>query len=260
MMSRHFTRRALYAGLAVLTAAMPLAVPAQRQPLTVFAAASLADALSAVGRAYTARTGQPVRLAFAASGTAARQVQAGARADLFVSADREWMDVLDKAGRLMPGARRDLVGGRLVLVAPVASRTRMVIRPGFPLAASLGQGRLAIGEPAAVPAGRYAQQALSRLGVWNSVAGRLAPAPDVRAALAYVARGEAPLGIVYESDAAAERGVRIVGVFPAASHAPIVYPAAVLKGAGSGSTAFYRFLGGAEAQAIFRRYRFRPLR
>jgi molybdate transport system substrate-binding protein len=254
-------RRAIRWFAGVLTLALPAAAAqAQaRPPLTVFAAASLTDALNAVGRVWTARTGQPVRFSFAASGTIARQIEAGARADLFVSADRDWMDRLEQAGRLVTSARRDLLGGRLVLIAPIRSSTRLPIRPGFPLAAALGPGRLAIGEPRAVPAGRYAQEALTRLGVWDQVSARLAPAPDVRAALAYVARGEAPLGIVYESDAAAERGVRLVGVFPPASHSPIVYPAAVVKGAGAGAAGFYKFLGGAEAKAIFRRYRFRPL-
>jgi molybdate transport system substrate-binding protein len=157
----------------------------------------------------------------------------------------------------MPGMRRDLLGGRLALIAPRTSRVRLTIRPGFAIGSALGDGRLAIGQPDAVPAGRYAQAALTRLGVWGQVARRLAPAADVRAALSYVARGEAPLGVVYESDAAAEPGVRVVGLFPAASHPAIVYPAAVVKGAGPGAARFYRYLGGGEAQAIFRRFRFR---
>ncbi|WP_321163539.1 molybdate ABC transporter substrate-binding protein [Sphingomonas sp. Leaf339] len=241
-------------GMAPALAAQP------REPLTVFAAASLTDALQTVGRAYTQRTGQPVRFSFASSGTGARQIEAGARADLFVSAEPSWMDQLQKADRLQPGARRDLLGGRLALVAPRASRMSLRIRPGFPLAAALGdRNRLAVGDPRSVPAGRYAQAALTRLGVWASVADRLAPAQDVRAALSYVARGEAPLGVVYETDAVAEPAVRVVGLFPAASHPPIIYPAAVIRGAKPGAVAFYRFLGGAEARAIFRRYRFRPL-
>ncbi len=246
------------AGIAAVGASPVAAQP--REPLTVFAAASLTDALQEVGRAWTKRSGQPVRFSFAASGTAARQIVAGAPADLFVAAEADWMDRVAAAGRLMPGARRDLLGGRLVLIAPAASRTRLAIRPGFALAAALGGGRLAVGDPRSVPAGRYAQAALTRLGVWTSVATRLAPAQDVRAALSYVARGEAPLGIVYETDAAAASAVRVVGVFPAASHPPIVYPAAVVKGARPGAVAFYRYLGGAEATAIFRRHRFRPAR
>ncbi len=249
------TRRFVIAGLA-LSFALP-AVAQTRPPLTVFAAASLTDAMQAVGRAYRKRTGQAVRFSFAASGTIARQIAAGARADLFVSADERWMDELARGGRLQPGMRRDLLGGRLAMVAPRASRVRLTIRPGFAIGAALDGGRLAIGQPDAVPAGRYAQTALTRLGVWQQVAGQLAPAADVRAALAFVARGEAPLGVVYESDAAAEPGVRIVGLFPAASHPAIVYPAAVVKGAGPGAARFYQYLGGSEAQAIFRRFRFR---
>jgi len=249
-----FTRRTmLWFALAL---AAPSPVLAQQQPLTVFAAASMTDALGEIGRAYTKATGQPVRFSFASSATVARQIEAGAKADLFVSADSVWMD------RLQPrlAAWRNLVGGRLVLVAPAASRVRMTIRPGFALAQGLGpRGRLAVGDPASVPAGQYAQAALTRLGVWPAVASRLAPAQDVRGALAFVARGEAPLGIVYASDAAAEPRVRVVGVFPAASHRPIVYPAAVLKGAGPGAVRFYRYLGGGAARAIFRGHRFVPL-
>lgn len=245
---------------AALAAAMPVAAPAQpRAPLTVFAAASLTEALGAVGRAYQRRTGQPVRFSFAASGTAARQIAAGARADLFVSADAAWMDDLARRARIVRGGRVDVLGNRLVLIAPRASRTTLRIAPGFPLARALGSGRLAVGEPRSVPAGAYAREALTRLGVWQGVAARLAPAQDVRAALAYVARGEAPLGIVYASDAAAEPRVRVVGVFPARSHAPIVYPAAVLTGARAGAPAFFRYLRSAEAGVIFRRYRFQPL-
>lgn len=254
------SRRQVLAGLAAALA-LPGAASAQgREPLTVFAAASLTDALRAVGDAYTRRTGQPVRFSFSSSGTAARQIEAGAGADLFVSAEPMWMDQVERSGRVVRGGRRDLLRGRLVLIAPARSRTALTIRPGFPIAAALGaRGRLAMGDPRSVPAGRYAQAALTRLGVWNGVAGRLAPAQDVRAALAYVARGEAPLGVVYETDAAAERAVRVVDTFPAASHPPIVYPAAVLRGAKPGAVDFFRFLSGAEADAIFRRYRFRPI-
>ena len=239
--------------LTILLAGPAVAQP--RQPLTVFAAASLTEALGEVGRAYTRRTGQPVRFSFEASGAAARQVAAGARADLFVSADTRWMDDLSRRGLVQ--TRRDLLGNRLALIAPATSRVRLTIGPGFPLAQALNGGRLAIGEPRSVPAGAYAREALTRLGVWNGL--RVAPAQDVRAALSYVARGEAPLGVVYESDAAAERRVRIVGLFPAATHQRIVYPAAVLRGARPGAVALYRFLSGAEARAIFARRRFRPL-
>ncbi|RDE07204.1 molybdate ABC transporter substrate-binding protein [Sphingomonas aracearum] len=229
--------------------------------ITVFAAASLTDALGALGRAYTQATGVPVRFSFASSSQVARQINGGARADLFVSADSAWMDEVQRAGRVQPGTRATLLRGRLVLVAARGTATRLAIRPGFPLAQALGaRGRLAVGDPAFVPAGRYAQAALTRLGVWPSVAGRLARAENVRVALAYVARGEAPLGIVYGSDAKVERGVRVVGVFPAASHPPIVYPAALVKGAAPQAAGFLRFLQGAHAQAAFARFGFLPAR
>lgn len=253
------TRRQFTLSLAatLLLPSAAIAAPA-RPPLTVFAAASLTDALQAVGRAYTARTGQPVRFSFESSGTAARQIAAGARADLFLSADSRWMD--DLAGRRLLAARRDLLGGRLALIARAGSNVRLRLQPGAPLAAALGvDGRLAVGDPRSVPVGRYAQAALTRLGLWSSVEPRLAPAQDVRAALAYVARGASPLGIVYESDAYADRGVRLVALFPAASHPPIVYPAALLRGASAGASDFYRFLGSGTARSIFVRYRFRPL-
>ena len=235
---------------------VPSAVP---PPLTVFAAASLTDALEDVGRAYTARTGQAVRFSFAASSIIARQLEAGARADLFFSADLEWMDHAEARGLVDPASRRNLLRGRLALIAPVGSPARLAIAPGFPLAAALGpRGRLAVGDPDYVPAGRYARAALLRLGAWNSVADRLVRADNVRAALAYVARGEAPLGIVYETDAVIEPGVRIVGIFPATSHPPIVYPAAITARARPGAAAFLAFAASAEAAAIFRRFKFRP--
>lgn len=253
------TRRLVVAALIGTLIAAPVQA-ASRPPLTVFAAASLTDALQAVGRAWTARTGQSVRFSFESSGTAARQIAAGARADLFVSADTQWMDDLGKRDLIVPGGRRDLLAGRLALIAPAGSRVSLRIRPGFALAQALGaDGRLAVGDPRSVPAGRYAQAALTKLGVWSSVAGRLAPAQDVRAALSYVARGAAPLGLVYETDAYADPGVRIVGLFPAASHPPIVYPAAVMRGANPGAREFYRFLGSGAARTIFARYRFRAL-
>lgn len=227
-------------------------------PLTVFAAASLSDALQAVGKAYTARTGVPVRFSFAASNLLARQIEAGARADVFVSADRQWMDHVARAGFLVPGSRRDLLRGRLVLIAPADSRTTLRIGPNFPLAQALGPtGRLAVGDPAYVPAGLYAKAALTRLGVWPAVRGKLASADNVRVALSYVGRHAAPLGVVYETDARAERGVKIIGIFPENSHPPIDYPAAIVRGAGPAARGFAAYLNGAEAKAIFRRFGFR---
>jgi molybdate transport system substrate-binding protein len=247
---------AMMAGPATLSRAAP--PPPAAAPVTVFAAASLTDALQAIAKAYTARTGVPVRFSFASSSLLARQIEAGAKADLFVSADVEWMDHVQKAGRIDPASRRTLLRGRLVLIAPADSRATLRIAPRFPLAPALGAGgRLAVGDPAFVPAGIYAQTALTRLGVWPSVQGRLARADNVRVALSYVARHEAPLGIVYETDALAERGVRIVGVFPAASHPPIDYPAALVRGGSPAARAFAGYLQSPAAKATFRRYGFR---
>ena len=257
------TRRAMLGWLtAIAVAVVPVAAPAGAQtkpPLTVFAAASLINALTEIGKAYTARTGQPVRFSFASSGVIAKQIEAGAKADLFFSADTDWMDYVQTRGLIDPATRRDLLRGRLALIAPTASRVRLRIGPGFPIAAALGPtGRLSTGDPDSVPAGRYARAALTKLGVWPQVADRLARADNVRVALTYVAHGDAPLGIVYETDAAIEPGVRIVGIFPEASHAPILYPVAITKIAAPGAADFYRFAAGREARAIFTKYKFLP--
>lgn len=259
-------RRALLARIAGLLAAIaglgaPAAgAPADHAPITVFAAASLTDALQAVGGAYTARTGTPVRFSFASSSVVARQIEAGAGADLFFSADIEWMDYLQKRGLIDAPTRHDLLRGRLALIAPAEGARPIRIGRHFPLAAALGaRGRLAVGDPDYVPAGRYARAALVALGVWPAVRERLARADNVRVALSYVARREAPLGIVYETDARVEPGVRVVGLFPETSHPPIVYPLALTRGAAPGARGFYDFARGAEARAIFRRFGYRTI-
>lgn len=238
----------------LLLAALP---GCAKDQVTVFAAASLQDALNDVGAAYTRRTGQPVRVSYAASSAIARQLEQGAPADLFVSADREWMDHAAQRRLIAPASRRDLLSNRLVLIAPAGSKVQLSVGPGMPLAKALGPGRLAMAAPE-VPAGRYARAALTSLGVWPSVQARVAPAESVRAALQFVARGEAPLGVVYETDARLDRRVRIVGVFPPSSHPPIVYPASLTaRGARSGAaSAFLTYLSGPEAKAIFRDYGF----
>lgn len=248
--------------LAALAAVlMPGAATAQaKRPLTVFAAASLTNALNEIGKAYTARTGQPVRFSFASSGVVARQIEAGAKADLFFSADTEWMDYLQTRGLIDKATRKTILRGRLALIAPASSTAQLQIKPGFPLAAALGpRGRLAVGDPDSVPAGRYARSSLVSLGVWNEVVERLVRADNVRVALSYVARKEAPLGIVYETDAAIDPGVRIVDFFPESSHAPIVYPVAITKKAQPGAVDFYRFATGPEARAIYAKYKFQPI-
>ncbi|HYK26029.1 MAG TPA: molybdate ABC transporter substrate-binding protein [Steroidobacteraceae bacterium] len=236
-------------------------------PLLVFAAASLTNALNEIGPLYTRRAGKPVTFSFAASSTLARQIAAGAEADVFFSADMDWMDFLQSRHLVDSATRRNIVGNRLALISPSGSQVRLAIHKGFDLAGALGRsGRLAVGEPQSVPAGRYARDALGSLGVWPSVADRLIPSENVRAALSYVARGEAPLGIVYETDALIEPRVRIVGLFPPSSHPSIDYPAAVVApahgGPPGGRTAeanrFVRFLASPEAQQIFHKYGFLP--
>lgn len=253
-MSRFLRRLCLFA----LAAAIALPSAAQT-PLTVFAAASLKESLDEAASAYQQAHGTPVQVSYAASSTLARQVEQGAPADVFVSADQEWMDYLQQRKLIDPALRRDLLGNTLVLVAPAASTAQVDLRkPGALLAALGAQGRLAVGQTASVPAGKYARAALQALGQWNSVQPRLAESESVRSALMLVARGEAPLGIVYGSDAQAEPKVRVVATFPADSHAPIVYPVAPLRASAQAKAAadFVRWLGTPPAQAIFRRHGF----
>jgi molybdate transport system substrate-binding protein len=232
----------LWAAAALLFAAAPgSAAEAPSQPaqaLVVFAAASLTDALAEVGRAFTASTQVPVLPSFAASSVLAKQIEAGAPAEVFVSADSDWMDYLEKRGLLRAATRHDLLGNRLVLIAPRTSPARVVLAAHVDLTAALGGGRLATGDPDSVPVGRYAQAALTHLGIWEQVAPRLVRAENVRSALEYVARGEATLGIVYRTDALAEKRVRVVDVFPPGSHPPIIYPVALTSGAGARAAAF----------------------
>ncbi|MEO6187115.1 MAG: molybdate ABC transporter substrate-binding protein [Steroidobacteraceae bacterium] len=222
--------------------------------VTVFAAASLTDVLEAVGKAYTAANQVPVRFSFAASSALARQIESGAPADVFVSADQDWMDYLAGNNLLRADTRRDIVSNSLVLVAPATSRLSLRIESGFKLAAALGRnGRIATGDPASVPVGKYARAALTKLGVWDAVQARIIPADNVRTALNFVALGEAPLGIVYATDARGQSKVRVVDTFPAATHAPISYPAAVIGNAGADAIGFVRFLSSDTAQLIFER-------
>jgi molybdate transport system substrate-binding protein len=224
--------------------------------LLVFAAASLTNALDALGPVYAKETGQPVKFSYAASSALARQLEAGASADVFVSADLEWMDYVQARNLIARDTRRDLLGNHLVLIAPRESAISLKIAPGFALAKVLGGGRLATGDPDYVPVGKYARQALTSLGVWNDVADRLARADNVRTALAFVARGEAPLGIVYTTDARIEPGVRVVDAFPDDTHLPITYPVAVTRGARAGAARFVEFLRGPAAQAKFSEFGF----
>jgi molybdate transport system substrate-binding protein len=236
-----------------------LAHAAAHATLTVLAAASLKEALDEAAAAWRAGGGEPTAISYAASSALARQVEHGAPADVFISADRDWMDYLEQRALLRPGTRVDWLRNTLVLVAPAAAAAAapLPLAPGFPLAARLGGGRLAVGDPDHVPAGKYAKAALQWLGAWAQVEARLARADNVRGALNFVARGEAALGIVYRTDAAAEPRVRIVGTFPAAAHAPIVYPAAVLAAAARPEAArFLAFLRSPRALAILERHGF----
>jgi len=231
------------------------------QSIVVFAAASLADVLGEIDKAFTARTGIEVKASFAASSVLARQIESGAKADVLFSADEEWMDYLAQRNLLQPRSRHDVVGNRLVLIAPAASKVKIAIEPGFSVTEALGpNGRLATGDPDSVPVGKYAQAALTRLGAWNAIAPRLVRAENVRAALAYVARGEAPLGIVYATDAQAEKRVKVVGMFPADSHPPILYPVAATAAATANGMKFAEFVRGNVSRDIFIEYGFEPAR
>lgn len=231
--------------------------PAAERTLTVFAAASLTDVLEEVGTAFTVKSQVPVRFSFAASSALARQVESGAPADAFISADQDWMNYLADRRLIQPATRSDIVTNSLVLVAPADSPVSLRIAPGFALAQALGaNGRLSTGDPETVPVGRYARTALTRLGVWDSVANRIIAADNVRTALNFVALGEAPLGIVYATDVRGNARVRVVDTFPADTHEPITYPAAATTRAGADAAAFVQFLRSAEAQAIFRKYGF----
>jgi molybdate transport system substrate-binding protein len=232
------------------------AFAADNGTITVFAAASLTDALNAAGKSYEAKTGTHVVFSFAASSVLAKQIESSAGADMFLSADEDWMNDLDKHGLVTAGTRHDLLANHLVLVAPAGLKIDVKVAPHFDLAGALGSSRLAIADPASVPAGKYGKAALTNLGVWDSVSGKLAIAENVRAALAYVARGETVLGIVYGTDAQVEPRVHVVGTFPDDSHAPIIYPIALVKGGKPDAADFEKFLSGPEATAIFKKYGF----
>ena len=224
----------------------------------VFDAASLTDVVEDLGRSFTERSQVQVKSSPAASSVLAKQIEAGASADVFFSADLEWMDYLEQRKLLRPESRHDVVFNRLVLIAPADSQVHVKIAPGMDLLKALGDGKLATGDPDSVPVGKYAHAALEKLGVWNSVSNRIVRAENVRAALAFVARGEAPLGIVYRTDALAEKRVRIVDVFPQNSHPPIIYPIALTTRAGPEAQHFLDFVISDAAKPTFRKYGFEP--
>jgi molybdate transport system substrate-binding protein len=238
-----------------------LATPANAQEtLTVFAAASLKNALDDVDAEFAKAAGIPITASYAASSALAKQIEQGAPADVFASADVDWMDYAQGKKLIKDDTRVNLLGNRLVLIAPKTSRLGDVtIGPGFDLAALASDGRIVTGDVRAVPVGRYAKAALEKLGAWATAAPKMAMTENVRAALALVARGEAPLGIVYETDAKVEPGVKIVGTFPAESHPPIVYPFAATAAGKPEAARYLAFLRSAAAKNVFERYGFTVL-
>jgi molybdate transport system substrate-binding protein len=265
-MSRHlptFLRRALAAlAVAVLLPVAAIAAPPTATadaPLTVFAAASLKESMDAAAAAFRVGTGQDVRVSYAASSALARQIEQGAPADVFISADRDWMDELQNKSLIDAGTRHDLLGNTLVLIAPKDSAAKpLTLRAGRDLTPLLGRdGRIALALTASVPAGKYAKASFISLGMWDALQSRAAEAENVRAALLLVARGETPLGVVYGSDALAEPRVRVLATFPPSSHPEIVYPVARLRAsAHPQAAAFVQWLQTPDATAIFRKYGF----
>ena len=258
---RRFTTRmiALAAGLAAMLAA-PLPAALAQDNVTVFAAASLKNALDDINAAWKAETGNEATISYAGSSALAKQIEEGAPADLFISADFAWMSYLSEKNLTQKDTEVELLGNRIVLIAPAGEAQDIDIAPGFDLAGRLGDGHLAMANTDSVPAGKYGKAALEKLGVWDAVAARVAQAENVRAALALVATGEAPLGIVYQTDAAAEPAVKIIGTFPQNSHEPIIYPAALTAEAkAADAAAFLAYLKGAKAKELFERQGFTVL-
>ena len=254
-------RRGVFRRLVFFLGVMLALAPGQvrADEVTIFAAASTTSALEEAAGRYEAAGGAAVRLVFAASSTLAKQIVQGAPADLFLSANAAWMDALVERGAVEPGSRRTLLANRLVLIVPAGSARPTAMNGTVPLPEILGARPLAIADPAHVPAGIYAEAALKSLGLWDALAGRMVRTSDVRAALALVDRGEAGAGVVYASDAPIAPGVRVVATLPAESHPPIVYPLAIVAGRGRPPVrAFYDFLLGPEAAALFRAHGFLP--
>jgi molybdate transport system substrate-binding protein len=251
------TRRCLVLMLAIM---LGCATPAAARDVLVFAAASVKTALDDIGAQWRRASGKTVVISYGASNALIRQIEQGAPADVFVSADVDWMDYAQQKNLIRPQTRVDLLGNRIVLVAPKDAAISATIQPGFDLAALLKGGRLAMGSVDSVPAGKYGKAALEKLGAWDAAKDRLAQAENVRAALAFVARGEAPLGIVYRTDAAAEPGVKVVAEFPETSHPPIVYPVALTKdSAHPDAAAFLDFMRSQAARAAFEKQGFSVL-
>lgn len=246
---------------AVLLAAgvSPAQVSAQGSEPIVFAAASLKNALDAINEQWRKDTGKRARISYAGSSALARQIEQGAPAHMFISADLDWMNYLAQRNLIRSDTRSNLLGNRLVLIAPKDQAKPVEIKRGFDLAAVIGDGRLAMANVDAVPAGKYGKAALQNLGVWASVANKLAQAENVRAALLLVSRGEAPAGIVYQTDAAADANVKIVGIFPEDTHPPIVYPIALTAKASPDAEALLAYIRSAKAKSLFEAHGFTVL-
>jgi molybdate transport system substrate-binding protein len=233
---------------------------AQADNVVVFAAASLKNALDEAAHASEQQGGVPVKISYAASSQLAKQIESAAPADIFISADLAWMDYVQKSNLIQPATRKDLLGNRLVLVAPAGSGVKSDIKPGFDLVGMLKGGRLAMADPASVPAGKYGKAALEKLGVWDSIAPHVAGAENVRAALLYVDRKETPLGIVYATDAASDPDVEVAGVFPENTHPPIIYPIALTAASHNPDAAkFLAFLESPAARPAFEKQGFTVL-
>lgn len=253
-MTFHFLRQLTKTAVAVAVAGIAaLANPAAAaDAVTVFAAASLKNALDAANAEWAKESAGQTTVSYAASSALAKQIEAGAPADIFISADLAWMDYVAKKKLIKEDTRSNWLGNRIVLVAPKDKAEAVEIKPGFDLAGLVGDGKLAMGAVNSVPAGKYGKAALEKLGVWSSVEGKVAGAESVRAALALVSRGEAPYGIVYQTDAAADPGVAVVGTFPEDSHPPIIYPVAILsKSRNADAAAYLDFLKSDKAAPFF---------
>ena len=244
----------------VLGSAVALLVPwssqaparAQGGDVVVFAAASLKNALDAVNAQWQKETGKSAKISYAASSALAKQIEQGAPAQMFISADLDWMDYVEKKNQIKPESRSNLLGNRIVLIAPKDKAQPIDIKPGFDLAKVLGDGRLSMANVDSVPAGKYGKAALEKLGVWGSVSSKIAQAENVRAALLLVSRGEAPLGIVYQTDAAADPNVKIIGTFSEDTHPPIIYPIALTaSGNNPDAAAFLEYIKSAKAKPLF---------
>ena len=255
------TRRlwiSLVAGAVLASGVGPAA--AQSRDVLVFAAASLKNALDEIAGQWQSQTGRKVAISYAASNNLIKQIEQGAPADIFISADLDWMDYGQQKNLIKPGTRANLLGNRIVLIAPKDSAASIKVEKGFDLAAALKGGRLSMGNVNAVPAGKYGKAALEKLGAWDGVKDHIAQADNVRAALLLVSRGETPLGVVYQTDAASEPGVKIVGTFPEDTYPTIIYPAALTKDSNNASAAdFLKYIRSPAAKPAFERQGFTVL-